>query len=145
VDDVAAQLSARLVDIVDAPGVGGDHRAMLAPTRGGGRRADAAEPGPLGPQLRASITAAAAHVAHLQRASDLVAATADGVLGAKDRADYATVARMVVALAHTTAAVDGTPADLTIADYDTRFRRFSAFRAELRTAAEQAVSDADSP
>lgn len=145
-DDVAARLGAGLVDTVDDPRLDEHRRAMLALARRGGRTAEPGiGPGPLGPVLRESIAATAADVARLQHASDVVAATADSVLGAKERADYATVARMVVALAHTAAAVDGTPAEQTIADYDLRFRRFSAFRAELRTASEHGVSGPEGP
>lgn len=38
---------------------------------------------------------------------------------------------MVVLLALTTADLDGTDAALVIGEYDHRYRRFSAFRAEL--------------
>lgn len=140
-DDLAARLCEQLVATIDQPRHD-DHR--LAPWQEVRGRQSEPEPDPaeLGPRLCAAVTATPPTTAHLGPARDLVAAFADRVLGAKLRARYATVARLVVALAHTTAEVDGTPAAEVIAEYDARFRRFSAFRAELRTATEAATAGA---
>jgi hypothetical protein len=56
------------------------------------------------------------------------------VLSAKDRPAYEIVAAMVVLLAQTTAVVDGGEPATVIDEYDHRYRRFSAFRGELRDA-----------
>lgn len=137
-DDLASRLSKHLVATIDQPSPGDLRRASLHEAR---RHRHEAEPEPadLGPRLCASIAASPCSAAHLGRANGVVAAAADSVLGAKERSRYATVARLVVALSHTTAAVDGTSAADLIAAYDTRFRRFSAFRAELRTATADAA------
>lgn len=140
--DTAARRCRQLVDAVDRPGIEDEHRHALSALRQRRRRGQQADPdpGPLGPRLRAAVAAASADAARLAQGRQVVERTAEAVLGAKDRADYGTVAAMVVALAHTTEAVAGTPADDVIGEFDARYRRFSAFRAELRDAARSATT-----
>ena len=89
---------------------------------------------PLADRLVAALDGLAPEPARLPIARKRVDALAERVLGAKERPAYETVAEVVVLLAQTTAAVDGTDAAAVIADYDHRYRRFSAFRRELREA-----------
>lgn len=87
---------------------------------------------PLGDRLVAALDGLAPEPARLAIARQRVDVLAERVLGAKDRPAYETVAILVVLLAQTTAAVDGTDATVVTEEYDQRYRRFSAFRGELR-------------
>lgn len=87
---------------------------------------------PLADRLIAALAAVPADPARLDVACQRVALLAERVLGAKDRPAYAIVAAMVVLLAQTTAIVDGGEPATVIDEYDHRYRRFSAFRGELR-------------
>lgn len=124
-DDTAARLAHELLATVDRPER--DYGVL--------RRAPTHDPSPLTPRLVAALSRQRSLPARLARARQIVDDTAADVLGAKDRPRYGTVALLVVALAHATAAIETTGAADTIADYDGRYRRFSAFRSELRDAA----------
>lgn len=91
-------------------------------------------PTPLADRLLTALESVPADPARLDVARRRVAALAERVLGAKDRPAYAIVAAMVVLLAQTTALVDGAEAATVIDEYDHRYRRFPAFRGELRDA-----------
>lgn len=89
---------------------------------------------PLSDRLVAALDDLVPDPARLAVARQRVDALAERVLGAKDRPAYETVAEVVVLLAQAKAAVDGTDAPAVIEEYDQRYRRFSAFRSELRDA-----------
>lgn len=93
-----------------------------------------AAPTPLADRLVTALDAVSADPARLDVARQRVALLAERVLGAKDRPAYEIVAAMVVLLAQTSAIVDGGEASAVIDEYDHRYRRFSAFRGELREA-----------
>ena len=98
------------------------------------RHRDREPPTPLAERLLTALAAVPADPARLDVARQRVAALAERVLGAKDRPAYEIVAAMVVLLAQTTASVDGGEPATVIDEYDYRYRRFSAFRGELRDA-----------
>ncbi|MCB1017739.1 MAG: hypothetical protein KDB10_21815 [Acidimicrobiales bacterium] len=89
---------------------------------------------PLAERLLATLGAVNADPARLEMARRRVDHLAERVLGAKDRPAYETVAAMVVLLAQTAAAVEGAEAATVVDEYDHRYRRFPAFRGELRDA-----------
>lgn len=89
---------------------------------------------PLAERLVAALAAVPPDPARLEVARHWVDALAERVLGAKVRPAYETVASMVVLLAQTVAVVDGVDAATVIDEYDHRYRRFPAFRGELRDA-----------
>ncbi len=91
-------------------------------------------PTPLADRLLAALAAVPADPARIDVARQRVALLAERVLGAKDRPAYEIAAAMVVLLAQTTALVGGGEAATVIDEYDYRYRRFSAFRGELRDA-----------
>lgn len=98
------------------------------------RRADTWSPTQLADRLAVALAAAPTDPERIVAARLLVDRLAERVLGAKDRPAYSVVAAMVVLLAVAANSVDGTPATTVIDEFDTRYRRFAAFRAELREA-----------
>lgn len=95
-------------------------------------------PTALAERLQRSFAALPIEPGSLGEARRLVDGVAVTVLGAKDRLHYRIVATVVVLLAHTSDALDETSLNDVIEDYDARYRRFSAFRGELRKARESA-------
>lgn len=89
---------------------------------------------PLVDRLRTALDRLPVDPAQAHVAERLLDGFAAEVLGRKDRASYATVAALVVAVADTNARIGSRHSDL-IAAYDERYRRFAAFRRELRDAA----------
>lgn len=89
---------------------------------------------PLESRLLGALAQLTPDPARLDDARALVDAVTETVLGAKQRHHYATAAELVVLVAHTAEAINATPASETVAHFDNRYRRFPAFRTELRTA-----------
>jgi hypothetical protein len=96
------------------------------------------EPLPLAPRLIAALVVVAPQVERLTLAVGLVEAAAADVMSNKWRGSYPLVARLVVALAHTSEAAGGGSAVGVIGEYDRTYRRFAAFRKELQQAAKSA-------
>lgn len=96
---------------------------------------------PLIDRLRTSLDRLPVDPTQAHVAERLLDGFAAEVLGRKDRASYATVAALVVAVADTHARIGSRHRDL-IAAYDERYRRFTTFRRELRDAAATSVGHA---
>ena len=135
---VAAACQASLASPVRPEIVGAVHRACSRAEMAGWFELDrhpGREPAtPLADRLVTALAAVPADPDRLDVARQRVAVLAERVLSAKDRPAYEIVAAMVVLLAQTTASVDGGEPATVIDEYDYRYRRFSAFRGELRDA-----------
>ena len=92
---------------------------------------------PLVTHLRTELARVEPDATHLTMARGIVHDTAESILDAKERSGYAIAAELIALLAVTTEAIDGTPATTVTAEFDARYRRFSAFRKELRAATGQ--------
>ena len=123
-DAAATRLAAALVATVDL-----HQRELLLAQRAGGEHPR------LAPFLLAAIEAEPPDPARVTTAEALVDQAAEIVLSGKIRHRYDTIARLVVALAHTTSALEIRPVDETIGAYEQRYKRFSAFRNALATTA----------
>ncbi len=101
---------------------------------------EAPAPGtPLVTHLRRELARVEPDATHLTMARGIVHDTAESILDAKERSGYAIAAELIALLAVTTEAIDGTPATTVTAEFDARYRRFSAFRKELRAATAEAL------
>jgi hypothetical protein len=129
-DGTGARLARRLLDGVDRFSGGGYAEALALRHE--------TPPPPLAPCLEAAVRSVDAAPERLDQARGLLDATAEAVLGRKARGAYAGVARQVVAYAHVAAETVDLPPEETIGLFDQRYRRFSAFRSELRTARKEA-------
>ncbi len=92
------------------------------------------EPRPLAPRIAAALHQVPPDPERLTIAAERVDAIAADVLSSKSRSAYGLVARLVVALAHASAAADQATAPSVIEHYDRTYRRFAAFRKELKQA-----------
>jgi hypothetical protein len=93
------------------------------------------EPKPLAPRIAAALRQVPPDPERLTVAAERVEVLAADVLSNKSRSHYGLVARLVVALASTSAAADQATASSVIEHYDRTYRRFAAFRKELQQAA----------
>ena len=93
------------------------------------------EPSPLGPRVIGVLEQIAADSRRATVAAELIEAVAAEVMSNKWRSSYALVARLVVALASAIEASGRGSATTVVAEYDRTYRRFSAFRKELASAA----------
>lgn len=91
-------------------------------------------PTPLADRLRTALTTIETDSTYLAAARGLVHDTVEAILEAKERSQYAVAARLIVVVAATREAVEGVAAGELIDEFDQRYRRFSAFRKELRAA-----------
>jgi hypothetical protein len=93
------------------------------------------EPSPLGPRVIGVLEHVAPDTRRVTVAAEVIEAAAAEVMSNKWRSSYGLVARMVVALASATEASGRGPATTVVAEYDHTYRRFTAFRKELASAA----------
>lgn len=117
---LAGVMSERRRAVVELRELAGDDRAV--------------PPVDLGDELVAALASLPTDRGRLAEASESVDRFGARVLGAKHRSDYGTVAELVVLVAVTGESVGEEPASVVVERWDQRYRRFSAFRRELRAA-----------
>jgi hypothetical protein len=93
------------------------------------------EPSPLSPRVIGVLEHVVPDSRRATVAAEVIEAAAAEVMSNKWRSSYGLVARMVVALASATEASGRGPATTVVAEYDRTYRRFTAFRKELASAA----------